>query len=54
MQIGAQSGQLRAEVVRRQAVELVIKLMTHEAAHNWIRELAAQPEGLRWALMRAG
>ena len=39
---------------RRQAVELVIKLIPHKAAHNWIRELAAQPEGLRWALMSAG
>lgn len=39
---------------RRQAVELVIKLISHEAAHDWIRELAAQPDGLRWALMSAG
>ena len=39
---------------RRAAVELVIKLMPPEAAHSWIRELAAQPDGLRWALMSAG
>jgi uncharacterized protein (TIGR02270 family) len=39
---------------RRAAVELVIKLMPLEAAHSWIRELAAQPDGLRWALMSAG
>lgn len=39
---------------RRAAIELVIKLMPLEAAHSWIRELAAQPDGLRWALMSAG